>query len=86
MNTIHFNVALALDVVNIDRYLPIKSDEEALRFCGNEDGLFDQRQTALMRRIYGAGDISSIANFVGSVTDIIFHIDYQISHRWPSNK
>ena len=87
MDIIHFNNALESDnEVDIDDYLPIKTDEEAIRFCGNEDGLFKERKKALLRRLYGAGDTTSMATFVASVTDVFFHINYQISHRWPSKQ
>lgn len=87
MDAIHCNVALESDsIVDIDKYLPIKSDEEALQFCSNGDGLFDQRKKALLRRLYGACDITNLATFVGSVADVLFHMNYQISHRWPSKQ
>lgn len=80
----HCNSALDLDPIDIDKYLPIKSDEEAMKFCGNEDGLYDQRKKSLLRRLYAASDVSNMTNFVASVTDVFFHVSYQISHRWPS--
>lgn len=74
------------DTIDIDKYLPIKSDEEAIRFCSNDDGLLEQRKKALLRRLYGASDTTSMATFVASVTDLLFEIQYQISHRWPSKQ
>lgn len=74
------------ETIDIDKYIPIKSDDEAIRFCSNDDGLCEQRKKALVRRIYGASDTSSMANFVASVTDLLFEINYQISHRWPSKQ
>ena len=82
----HCNSVLESDSLDIDKYLPIKSDEEAISFCGNADGLYDQRKKALLRRLYGACDTSNLTNFVATVTDVFFHIDYRITHRWPSKQ
>ena len=78
------NSALDLDCIDIDKYLPIKTSADAIAFCENQDGLLEQRKKALQRRIYAASDFSSMAAFVASVADIFFHVNYQISHRWPS--
>lgn len=80
------NSALESDGVDIDHYLPIKSDEEAMRFCSNDDGILDQRKKALVRRLYGAGDVTSLSNFVSSVADVFFDVNYRVSHRWPSKQ
>ena len=74
------------DTIDIDAFIPIKSSEEAESFCKNDDGILELRKKALMRRIYAASDISSMTNFVSSVTDMLFHESYQISHRWPSKQ
>ena len=74
------------DVIDIDKYIPIKSDEEAIQFCTDHDGLLELRKKALLRRLYGASDITDIAGFVGTVTDVLFDVNYQISHRWPSKQ
>ena len=83
---IHCNSAIDSDALDIDNYLPIKSSEEAIAFCGNNDGLLEQRKKAAMRRVYAASDTENLTSFVGSVTDIFFHSNYQTSHRWPSPK
>lgn len=84
MNAIYCNSALDSDPIDIDHFLPIKSDEEGIKFCGNDDGLLEQRKRSVAKRIYGAGDFSNITNFVSSVADVFFNVDYQITHRWPS--
>lgn len=86
LDKIHCNASLDSDPIDIDKYLPIKSSDEAEAFCSNEDGLLDQRKKALCRRVYAATDISGMAASVASITDIFFHENYQISHRWPSKK
>ena len=73
-------------MLEIDNYLPINSSEEADLFTTNHDGLLELRKKAVLKRVYGAGDISSMANFVATVTDIFFHPNYQISHRWPAKQ
>ena len=85
LDKIHCNSALDSDPLDIDKYLPIKSDEEAIQFC-RDDGMLEQRKKALLRRLYGASDTSNLANFVGTVCDILFHVNYQITHRWPSKQ
>lgn len=86
LDKIHCNSALDSDTLDIDKYLPLKSDEEAIQFCSNEDGMLEQRKKALLRRLYGASDTSNMANFVGTVCDILFHPNYQITNRWPSKQ
>ena len=86
MDSITCDAALNSDPIDIDQYLPIKTDEEAIAFCGNEDGLLSDRKKSLVKRIYGACDFSNIANFVSSLADVLFNINYQITHRWPSKQ
>lgn len=81
-----FNNALELDTLDIDNYLPIKTSEDAIKFCSNDDGLLEQRKKATMRRIYSVADVSSMAAFVASVTDLLFHLSFQIAHRWPAKQ
>ena len=86
MDAFLVNSALDGDAVDIDKYLPIKSDEEAMAFCRNDDGILDQRKKALVKRLYGAGDVTSISNFVASVAEVFFDHNYRVSHRWPSKQ
>lgn len=79
-------MALEADSLDIDRYLPITTSEEADSFMNNEDGLFDLKKKAVLKRVYGAADFSSQANFVASVTDVFFSHSYQISNRWPAKQ
>ena len=80
---VHCDSALDSDPINIDNYIPIQTSYEAVYFCENQDGLLEARKRSLMRRIYAASDTSTMAAFVGSVVDIVFHVNFQISHRWP---
>ena len=82
LDEIHCDSALDSEAIDIDKYLPINSDDEAVRFCGNDDGLYDQRKRALLKRLYAASDVTTITNFVASVCDVFFTTDYQISRRW----
>lgn len=86
MDRIQFHLLLASDPLDIDFYLPIKSDEEAESFCENNDGLLELRKTATMRRVYAASDTDDMTSFVATVTDIFFHRSYQITHRWPAKQ
>lgn len=72
--------------MDIDKYLPIKSSADAILFCDDHDGLLEQRKKATLRRVYGASDVTSSTAFVASVSDIFFHENYQISHRWPTKQ
>lgn len=82
----HCNSALDSDSLDIDNYLPIKTSADAIVFCENHDGLLEQRKKALQRRVYAASDVTNITSFVASVADIFFHVNFQISHRWPSKQ
>ena len=50
-------MSMESDALDIDKYLPIKSSEEAENFCKNEDGFFEQWKKEAMKRVYAAGDI-----------------------------
>lgn len=86
MNSIYCDAALNSDPIDIDQYLPIKCDEEAIKFCDNADGLLSDRKKALVKRIYGACDLSNTVTFVSSLADVLFNINYQITHRWPAKQ
>lgn len=86
LDNIQFNMALEADSFDIDKYLPINTSEEADAFMDNSDGLFDLKKKAVLRRVYGAADITSSTNFVGSVIDVFFTQTYQIANRWPSKQ
>lgn len=81
-----FDSALSSDPLDIDKYLPIKTSADAIVFCDNHDGLYEERKRATLKRIYSASDCTSLTNFVASVADIFFHVTYQISHRWPAKQ
>ena len=86
MDRIQFHSLIASDPLDIDFYLPIKSDEEAEAFCLNDDGLLELRKNATMRRVYAASNTEDMTSFVASVTDIFFHRSYQKTHRWPAKQ
>lgn len=79
-------MALEADSLDIDHYLPITTSEEADKFMNNDDGIFDLKKKAVLKRVYGATDFSSQANFVASVTDVFFSHNYQINNRWPAKQ
>lgn len=82
----HCDAALNSELIDIDKYLPVKSSADAIIFCDNHDGLLEERKKAVLKRVYAASDSSNITNFVASVADIFFHSSYQTSHRWPSKQ
>lgn len=86
LNLLQCDAAVDSDVVDIDKLLPINSSSDAILFCDDHDGLFHARKKVLLKRIYGAWDVSGMAAFVASVADILFSMNYQISHRWPSKQ
>lgn len=73
-------------VIDIDNYLPFRSNEEMLAFCSPQDGFLKEKKAAFKERLFAAGDTSSMSNFVNGIVNAVFHGNLLGTHKWPYKK
>lgn len=73
-------------VVDIDNYLPFRTTEEMVAFCNPADGLLKEKKDAFKERLYAAGDMTTMANFINGIVNAVFHTSLLGTHKWPYKK
>lgn len=83
VNQTESHFAIEADPIDIDRYLPFKSSQKILDFCSDEDGLLSKRRHALLKKLKGTIDTSTLCKLVNSITSTLFEKEYMVAHKWP---
>ena len=78
-----FNVAMDIDGLDLEEYLPFASNAKIHAFMNKDDGLLNKRKMALYKYIFGAIDLKTNQAFRDSFCKILFDRSYMAHHRWP---
>ena len=80
------DIAFHTDPIDIDQYLPVKSNDTILSFLSNDDGLLDQRKKSFFRRLYAHCNFTDNTHFVKTFCSLTFDTTYMINHRLPHQR
>lgn len=69
--------------VDIDRYLPFRTEEDIFAFLSPDDGLLKEKKEAFKERLYAAGDTATMTTFITGIVSAVFDAPLLGSYKWP---